>query len=136
MNALLVAVVALGFSLCLWTTPVHAHHVPEHVLIADTATVAVVASAPPGAQVGHGPMISFYENKFTIQFNQPVVTHEIEMTDAEGCKVSQSSAVAGDKIIVQMKACKVYGFAPGHMHVNWTVNGVKGEYHLHVRKHH
>ncbi len=99
------------------------------------ATVAIVSTFPEPLP-GHGGGVLFHKNELQIVFNQPVVTHAIEVTDDKGCKVSQSSVAEGEKVIVRLQACERIGYPPGHMHVNWTVNGVKGEHHMHVRRHH
>lgn len=133
MNALLIAAI----SLCLWMTPVRAHHVPGHVLAADAVAIVSVSPStlPSGATVFRLPDREGF-NRLNITFNQPVATHTVEVTDANGCKVDRDSVADGEKITIRMKACAVVGYPPGHMIVRWTVNGVKGEHHLHMLKHH
>jgi len=98
------------------------------------ATVAVVSTVPvPSGDTG---AVTFRKSELVVVFNQPVATHSVEVVDDDGCKVSQESVADGEKITIQLKACSRIGFPPGHMHVRWTVNGVAGDYELHVRKHH
>lgn len=95
------------------------------------ATVFLVFTDPSSSDT-----VVFHKNELGLTFNVPVVTHSVEVTDDNGCKVSRGSTSEGERITVQLEACSRIGFPPGHMHVEWTVNGVKGEHHMHVRKHH
>lgn len=101
----------------------------------------IVLAAASLALIGADPkpddMTWIYENKISMVFNQPVVSHEVTVTDSEGCKVSQSEEIGSEnQVVVHMKACKIMGYPGGHMTVRYTVNGVSGEYHLHIRHHH
>jgi methionine-rich copper-binding protein CopC len=79
-----------------------------------------------------------YENKISMTFSEKVADHSVVVTDSEGCTVSQSEEVSGEsnKLVVHMKACKRMGYPGGNMAVRYKVNGVAGEYHLHIRHHH
>lgn len=98
------------------------------LLIASTlALLSVVPS---------GDTVVFHKNELELTFNEPVLTHSIKVTDHNDCTVSKGATVDGPKIVVQLEACERIGFPAGHMHVEWTVNGVSSEIHMHVRKHH
>lgn len=81
---------------------------------------------------------TIHENQISMTFNQKVADHSVVVTDSEGCVVSQSDEVTGDDntIVVHMKACKRMGYPGGNMSVRYNLNGVSGEYHLHIMHHH
>ena len=95
--------------------------------------VAIVSMFPPG------PYAVFRQSppKHIIEFNQPVVSHQIEILDNDGCKISQDSKVEDQtRVVVTLKACDRTGFPGGIMSIKWTVNGESGKYELQIRHHH
>jgi hypothetical protein len=77
------------------------------------------------------------DNRIKLIFNEKIESHAVTVTDSDGCKVSKSEEIAsGTQLVVHMQACQRMGYPGGHMTVKYTVNGVAGEYHLHIRHHH
>lgn len=99
--------------------------------IAATALVLLSADPRPNEDTW------IYDNQISMVFNEKIESHTVVVTDSKGCQVSQYGELGGEnRVVVHMKACERMGYPGGHMTVRYRINGVDGEYHLHIRHHH